>query len=483
MRDLGRYAVAYVSNLDRGVEFLPPENAAKFHPVTFEMLYGAANAVFGAGDEAGEYRIRHLVTFLAFFSASVAFFVLARRYLGTMLAAVLATLCLVCQPRIFADSFYNPKDIPFLVTYVFGALTLRQFIERRTVFWTVLHATACALSIATRIGGVFLVAVTLMAGAWQLLMANRVERKGYAWRLVLFAAVTDVVTVICWPVLWRSPVREFLNALDFLGEFPFIAPVLFNGEMMAAERLPWYYIPEWIAITTPIMVVAIIVAGVVFMMWQAATRGWTRQAFALDTAMLLLGILPLASVMSGKVAVYDGWRHLFFAFPILVLVGFKGVMGFADTIRSETRRPYLVRAAGAALVLNLVLTIHFMIDNHPHQNVYFNALAGKNLSTIRHDFDLDYWGLSYRQALEYILRHDPNRPLNIAVANLPGLFNSYVLPESDRARLRFIQDPALADYFIGNYRWHPDEYTVGEPFYSITVDGGAVITVRKVRRN
>ena len=36
-----------------------------------------------------------------------------------------------------------------------------------------------------------------------------------------------------------------------------------------------------------------------------------------------------------------------------------------------------------------------MIRDHPYQNVYFNLLAG---SDKRHRFELDYWGLSYKEA-------------------------------------------------------------------------------------
>ena len=41
-----------------------------------------------------------------------------------------------------------------------------------------------------------------------------------------------------------------------------------------------------------------------------------------------------------------------------------------------------------------------MIKIHPYQNVYFNFLAGKK---IEGKFETDYWALSNKQALEYIL--------------------------------------------------------------------------------
>ena len=42
-----------------------------------------------------------------------------------------------------------------------------------------------------------------------------------------------------------------------------------------------------------------------------------------------------------------------------------------------------------------------MIKHHPFQNVYFNMLAGKE---IEKKFEMDYWGLSNKQALDYILK-------------------------------------------------------------------------------
>ncbi|GAJ22942.1 unnamed protein product, partial [marine sediment metagenome] len=65
-----------------------------------------------------------------------------------------------------------------------------------------------------------------------------------------------------------------------------------------------------------------------------------------------------------------------------------------------------------------------MIKNHPHQNVYFNFFAGKN---IKERFELDYWGLSYKQALEYVLENDSSEIINIQVSQHPGVYNQFIL--------------------------------------------------------
>ena len=41
-----------------------------------------------------------------------------------------------------------------------------------------------------------------------------------------------------------------------------------------------------------------------------------------------------------------------------------------------------------------------MFSYHPHQNVYFNFLAGKK---IHEKFENDYWGLSNKQVFEFLL--------------------------------------------------------------------------------
>ena len=45
-----------------------------------------------------------------------------------------------------------------------------------------------------------------------------------------------------------------------------------------------------------------------------------------------------------------------------------------------------------------------MIRNHPFQNVYFNNFLSHDEQYLRKNFEMDYWGTSYKQALEYVLK-------------------------------------------------------------------------------
>ncbi len=72
---------------------------------------------------------------------------------------------------------------------------------------------------------------------------------------------------------------------------------------------------------------------------------------------------------------------------------------------------------------------------------------------------MDYWGLSSRRGLEYILRHDPAETIRVKVLNFPGELNASLLPPAERKRLIFVRKNAdKPKYFVTNYRLHPEDY-------------------------
>ena len=126
----------------------------------------------------------------------------------------------------------------------------------------------------------------------------------------------------------------------------------------------------------------------------------------------------------------------------------------------------------------MITTSYQMIRYHPFQNVYFNNLAGNNVGT---KYELDYWGLSFRQGLEYIVKKD-KRPVIGLTANViaPMVNNAVFLGKQDISRLRRT-NIHQADYFLTNYRWHPQPYKLTNEVYSISVDNQKIMSVFKLR--
>jgi hypothetical protein len=193
---------------------------------------------------------------------------------------------------------------------------------------------------------------------------------------------------------------------------------------------------------------------------------------------------PLASVVAAKATLYDGWRHLFFVCPALILIAVEGARGLANTI--GRRLPARRGAHGMALAALLGLLVLaepalFLVRHHPHGNVFFNRLAGDGMRQVRERFEMDYWGLSYRRGLEYILRHDGRGTIRVLLQPGLGEASAAILPAAERLRLSFVEKRREAEYFLGNYRWHVGEYPFSHEVYAVRVGDASIMTVYDLR--
>ena len=125
-----------------------------------------------------------------------------------------------------------------------------------------------------------------------------------------------------------------------------------------------------------------------------------------------------------------------------------------------------------------------MIKDHPHQNVYFNFFVGKNT---HQKFEVDYWGLANKQALELLLSEDNKKIIYIGSATPISPENSKkILDISDRNRL-VVTSNNNADYIIDNYRnWYGDikekRYKIPSNFKiykDISIRGRKIISIYK----
>ena len=136
-----------------------------------------------------------------------------------------------------------------------------------------------------------------------------------------------------------------------------------------------------------------------------------------------------------------------------------------------------------AIALIFTFLIGFMIKNHPHQLVYFNYfVAPNNPEYIRKNFEMDYWGVSYRESLEYILKSDSSKSINLKFSMYSGHIPILILSNSERKRINLVP-LEKADYFITNYRWHPGDYDElkDSEYHSFKVGNNTVNKIFKLR--
>ncbi|MCH8319210.1 MAG: hypothetical protein IIA88_12080 [Bacteroidetes bacterium] len=156
--------------------------------------------------------------------------------------------------------------------------------------------------------------------------------------------------------------------------------------------------------------------------------------------------------------------------------------GYLSALGVPITRDAYGRLFLAINVVPLIFIACFMIISHPYQHLYFNRLAGPDLKHVKNNFELDYWGLSYREGLEYILANNKREYIKIEAANFPGIGNKLILPSQDRKRIIYVNSENNPDYFISNYRFHPEAYTgFGDEYFSVKLEGANILVVYKYR--
>ncbi len=432
------------------------------------------------------YLGRHLDNFLFYFLGVAGFFWLARRLFSNAWLALLASLCLVLSPRIFADSIYNTKDIPFMVAYIFAMITLLMFLDRPTLWSAFVHAGFSAFLIAIRVPGIFIPAITLayLAAGWVFRRRPAPEVKRELLLVSFYLALTAGLIVLFWPILWHDPIGEFVNAIQNMSRFPWNNPVFYQGIPFQSADLPWHYIPVWIAISTPLLYLAGFVAGCAAMLADLFRRfgNWLEGEKRDNLIVLACFFGPLLAVLVVHPVLYDAWRQMFFIYPPLLLIAIQGMRTSAHWLNRVLPAHFAYTAGAIILAIGLLEPAVFMVRYHPNENVYFNRLAGENMARVRQLYETDYWGLAYKQGIDYILSTDPGEKIPVLVDKVPGVdYINFLLPKSQQNRLVLQGDITNARYFIADYRFHPQDYPYQNEIYSVKVDGASILSVFDMR--
>ena len=441
----------------------------------FEIVLVHAERLLQPMDIRTLFFRRHFATFLMFFAGVVFFHRFLRRRFGQG-TSLLACVCLVASPQLFSHAFYNVKDISFLMMFVASMLTLDSLLSRPGWRTMVVHTLTTVILLGTRVIGLF---AMLLTGAAAL--ARRPTQR-MVWLLFGYGVMTAALLPLAWPVLQIDFVGVVGDAVRGTTSNPYLGSNLFRGRSISAAHLPWDYVPTWIVITTPVVVTALFLVGSAAALVMVARQ--PREYFFEEKQrdLLVLGwfFMPVVGCMVLRPTLYDGWRHLFFVYPAMVYlaaIGMETIVRYAETHAGASRR----RATHAVLTVGLLLclapVVSFMVKNHPLEHLYFNRFAGSDMQGIKQRFELDYWGLSYRKTLEYIVSTDSSPRIRVFPLTYPGRLNVIMLPPRERSRIDLVFSPDDADYVMTTFRSHPQDYPGAKEVFSVKVGNASVATV------
>jgi hypothetical protein len=464
------------ANFQRGCSL--QDSYCSYPPFFSMLLYWFAPS----GDSQSIYWRRHQFTFAFFVLSVFFFFLIGKKIFKDWKIGLLGCLFLIISPRIFAQSFYNPKDIPFLGAYIISIYTLLLFLERKNIFTAILHGIAIGVVCSIRIPGLVIIPITFFFYFFDLFLAKE-NWKSYlnACALLLTSLIITAALIYFFsPSLYTDPIANFIRSFNIMRQYPWNDYQLFMGKNIT-NQIPWQYSIVWFSVSSPVFYVLLFILGSA-VLFAKSLKSRTRQHLRAMRDLYLVGtcgVLPIVVVILMKSVLYTDNRQMYFVYPPLLLISLYGFKVLIEKIRQKTLHWQLFTAI--ILIAGLAYPIFFMVRYHPYQYTYFNFLAGTKMSTVKQNFGLDTWGLSVMNGLQYIAKTDSNQKINVEVI---GHFKKgwLLLPAADRKRLN-IKDE-MPDYIIDTYRYYPiQQVSDGKIVYSIQVGDTDILTVYKLDGN
>ena len=400
----------------------------------FDMTAAALNRV----SPIGVYETRHLLNGLVGVLGLIGCASSAGAAAGAR-AGFIAALFLLLTPNYYGQMFNNPKDIPFAVGVVWATYYMVRIVPAlpRPPFGLLAKlGAAIGMTLGVRIGGLLLLCylglLLALDGAWRAIAARRAQLLVESawtslWRVFApVAAIAYPVMLLFWPWAQTDPIENPLRALAIFSHETFPFYTLFAGRFIPATDLPWTYLPTYIAIALPELVLVLLLCAPVHGRAGPVAQRFRSRA---ESGALTAFVLGVGDRLPGRLCHRDQGRAVrrHAAFHFRAAADCRCRRGCRRS-RARLAAPGFRSGDRYSLALALYGVAHVSILAmlHPDQYVYYNAFVG-GVEGAQRKFKLDYWANSYAEAvrgLEDYLRAEygadfEEREFTVAVCGPP----------------------------------------------------------------
>ena len=435
------------------------DTPSRYYGAVFEAPLVLVERTLGLEDSRDVHLSRHFLTHLFYLVGGGVCYLLVYRVFGSRTLALAGMVLFLLHPRIYAHSFFNSKDVPFLAAFMISLYLAHRAFRRETLGAYLLCGVGIGLLVNLRVMGIMLFAAVLVPRALDAAFSISSKHKEggvRSWRATAgtagaFALAAILTYYASLPVLWTDPVGRFAELVETLGSHPLMAYNLFRGaELYSPDGPPFDYVPVWVGITTPPAVLLLALTGAVAVAW----RGLRRPRDMLRNGPLRFGMalvaLPAATAVAAVVLennIYTAWRQLYFLYAPLPLLA---VFGLHWLSRGRWMRTGAYALAGVAIAVAVVSLVRI----HPQEANYFNVLTDR---TTPERLASRYWmGGQARGYVNSIVGDYPSGRLFIALPNRQAV--STMLPPDERGRFVFTNG-----FRSGERNFFEVPFDLGEP--------------------
>ena len=421
------------------------------------------------------YVVRHLLSALIGIAGIGAAAATARLVAGARAGAIAGFALAVCGPW-YGSMFNHTKDIPFAAAMMGATYFLLRTARdlpaprpRHVIGFGVLLGAALGI----RVLGLLMVGYAGLAILMQMAQVREATMRGqsrfFAESVIALIPAFVIgygIMIAAWPWSALAPLNPLRGLLDF-GAFNYQVKTLLAGQVYDMGDVPRWYVPAYLVIKLPIMMLAGAASALAFVLWRERGDNWRRR---LETALVVfIAAFPVVCEVIDRGPAYTGLRHFLFVVPpfaVLAGIGFDWLL-----VKLSARgRAYRLGAA-AAITAALAWNAGLLVMLHPYQYLYYNPLVG-GLEGAARNYDTDYWVNIMPEAVDALEAYvvtldatDPGRHYTVAVCGQRLPFEK----EADN-RLQFTPDWSKADFFIAPTHMNCDR----------ALDGAVIATIARL---
>ncbi len=380
---------------------------ARFYPI-----WPVMNALERAGRPGAASLAYYYYNYLIFLLGLFALYALLLRLCGSRAAGALGVLLLFLNPRFFAASFYNTKDMPFMALCLVVFWLGLRFAGGQGFGSAVWFGLAGAVAANGRLLGAAAFGLAGIFYLARLTLQKRWSARAF-WRGAAAVGAFAGFWLLLTPAAWPDPLGFLSLQLGQTANFDparYGFVVLYRGALYdpAANPIPWHYIPWLMLITTPVLLLLLAAAWPVLLAAKNGRRaaGWKSDETLFTLAAGLFSAAPVVYAMLRRPNLYTGWRQLYFVYGPLVLFAALAVHRLWQLAKGAApgRRRVLCGLLAAALALHLGYYGGFVARYGPLGGSYFNLLAGPHPEQ---RYDTDYWNTCLHRLMDEMQKRDP----------------------------------------------------------------------------
>lgn len=434
-----------------------------------------------------DYQTRHLLTAATGWLGLIGAWRFARE-LGGAGAGLLVLVLLTATPSYIGHMYINAKDIPFAAGYIwtlYFAARAAPELPKVSPRLALTLGVVLGATLGVRIGGVLLVGylglLVIQHYAWRgarSRIQNGVEEIAALAQTVLIVAMPAfALAFVLWPAAWANPLLVAIEAVKATADFRFEIDVLLNGVMYPSTTLPLHYVPTYMAVKLPEIVVIgfLFSLPVMLRLWgQAIVAGERRWGFGATALMLGLWFPPIYAMVAGSVH-YDEIRHFLFILPPLCVVTALGLTEVGRWLFQHGTKWWGIVVA--LLFIGVGVSVMRTVTLFPYSYVAYNVFVGE-VEGAAGRYEMDYWAVSYKEAAQGLsaLMITDTEPYTVYVCGPQPSARPFL---DQRARVvGTLQD---ADFFIAFTRANCDQRIIAPNVVDVVKNSARLSVVKDLR--